>query len=66
ESFKAFNGAGFDIQSLLDSSSKLSGDLNGVSDQTRALVDDSGPLLDGQAQTSDSIKIWARNFAGIT
>ncbi len=66
ESFTAFNGAGFDIQSLLDSSSKLSGDLNGVSDQTRALVDDSGPLLDGQAQTSDSIKIWARNFAGIT
>ncbi|MCB0941943.1 MAG: MCE family protein [Mycobacterium sp.] len=66
ESFKAFNGAGFDIQSLLDSSSKLSGDLNGVSDQTRALVDDSGPLLDGQAQTSDSIKIWARSFAGIT
>ena len=37
-----------------------------MSDQTRALVDDSGPLLDGQAQTSDSIKIWARNFAGIT
>ncbi|MFN8033988.1 MAG: MlaD family protein [Mycobacterium sp.] len=66
ESFKAFNGAGFDIQSLLDSASKLSGDLNGVSDQTRALVDDSGPLLDGQAQTSDSIKIWARSFAGIS
>lgn len=66
ESFKAFNGAGFDIQSLLDSASKLSGDLNGVSDQTRALVDDSGPLLDGQAQTSDSIKIWANSFAGIS
>ncbi len=66
ESFKAFNGAGFDIQSLLDSASKLTGDLNGVSDQTRALVDDTGPLLDGQAQTSDSIKIWARSFAGIT
>ncbi len=66
ESFKAFNGAGFDIQSLLDSSSRLSGDLNGVSDQTRALIDDSGPLLDGQAQTSDSIRIWARSFAGIT
>ncbi|WP_328358851.1 MCE family protein [Mycobacterium sp. NBC_00419] len=66
ESFKAFNGAGFDIQSLLDSASKLSGDINGISDQTRALVDDTGPLLDGQAQTSDSIKIWSRSFAGIS
>jgi len=66
ESFKAFNGAGFDIQSFLDSASKLSGDLNGVSDQTRALVDDTGPLLDSQAQTSDSIKIWSRSFAGIS
>ena len=35
ESFKAFNGAGPDFQSLLDSASKLTGDLNGVSDQTR-------------------------------
>ena len=30
ESFTAFNGAGYDIGSLLDSSSKVIGDLNGV------------------------------------
>ena len=35
ESFKAFNGAGPDFQSLFDSASKLTGDINGVSDETR-------------------------------
>ena len=42
ESFKAFNGAGADFQSLLDSASKHHRmTLNDVSDQTRALIDDS-------------------------
>jgi virulence factor Mce-like protein len=66
ESFKAFNGAGEDFQSLLDSSSKLTGDINGVSDQSRALIDDSGPLLDSQAETANSIRTWARSLAGVT
>ncbi len=66
ESFKAFNGAGFDLQSFLDSSSKLATDVNGVSEQTRALIDDAGPLLEGQAQTADSVRTWARSLAGIT
>ena len=66
ESFKAFNGAGYDFQSLLDSSSKLTGDLNGVSDQTQALINDSGPLLDSQAETADAIRTWARSLAGVT
>lgn len=66
ESFAAFNGAGYDLQSLLDSSSKLAGDINGVSDQTRSLIDDSGPLLEGQAQSADAIKIWSRSLAGVT
>jgi hypothetical protein len=66
ESFKAFNGAGYDFQSLLDSSSKLTGDLNGVSDQTRGLINDSGPLLDSQAETTDAIRTWAHSLAGIT
>ena len=53
ESFKAFNGAGDDFQSLLDSSASISQYLNEVSDQSRALIDDSGPLLDSQAKTTD-------------
>jgi phospholipid/cholesterol/gamma-HCH transport system substrate-binding protein len=66
ESFKGFNGAGYDLSSLADSSAKLSGDLNRVGDNTAALYNDSGPLLDSQAQTSDSIKTWARSLSGIT
>jgi phospholipid/cholesterol/gamma-HCH transport system substrate-binding protein len=66
ESFKAFDGAGYDFGSLLDSSAKVTGDLNGVADQTRALIDDSGPLLDSQAQSTDAIRIWPRSLAGVT
>ena len=66
ESFKAFNGAGPDFQSLLDSGSKLAGDINGISDETRGLIDDSGPLLDSQAETTDQIRTWARSLAGVT
>ena len=66
ESFQAFNGAGYDFGSLIDSAAKLAGDANGVSDQTRTLIDDSGPLLDSQAETTDSIRTWARSLAGVT
>jgi virulence factor Mce-like protein len=66
ESFKAFNGSGYDIGSLLDSSSQVIGSLDGVADQNRALIDDSAPLLDSQAQTADSLRQWAHGLAGIT
>lgn len=66
ESFKAFNGAGYDFQSLLDSASKISSSANGVSDQMRSLMDDSVPLLNSQAQTTDAIRTWSRSLAGVT
>ncbi|MCU1694094.1 MAG: virulence factor Mce family protein [Mycobacterium sp.] len=66
EAYAAFNGAGYDFGSLLDSGSKLTADTSSVSDQLRSLIDDSGPLLDTQAQTTDSIRTWARSLAGIT
>jgi phospholipid/cholesterol/gamma-HCH transport system substrate-binding protein len=66
ESFQAFNGAGFDFGSLLDSSAQFTGDLNRVADRSRALTDDTGPFLDAQAQTADSIRTWARSLAGVT
>jgi len=66
ESYTAFNGTGYDFGSLLDSASKLTKDANGVSDQMRKLVDDSGPFLDAQAQNTDGIRAWAANLAGIT
>lgn len=66
ESYAAFNGTGYDFGSLLDSASRLTKDANGVSDQMRKLVDDSGPFLDAQAQNTDGIRAWAANLAGIT
>jgi phospholipid/cholesterol/gamma-HCH transport system substrate-binding protein len=66
ESYKAFNGAGYDFGSLLDSAAKVTDDVNDVSDQTRGLIDDSGPLLDSQAETTDSIRTWAQSLAGVT
>lgn len=66
ESFRGFNGAGYDLGSLLDSAAKLTGDVNGASEQARALIDDSVPLLDSQAQTTDAIKVWTHSLAGIS
>jgi phospholipid/cholesterol/gamma-HCH transport system substrate-binding protein len=66
ETFKAFNGAGPDFSSLVDSGATLTEQLNSVSDQTRGLIDDSGPLLDSQAETADSIRTWARSLEGVT
>lgn len=66
ESYTAFNGTGYDFGSLLDSASKLTRDANGVSEQMRKLVDDSGPFLDAQAQNPDGIRQWAANLSGIT
>jgi virulence factor Mce-like protein len=66
ESGKAFNGAGFDLGSLIDSSAKLAADASRVSDRSRTLIADSGPLLDSQAETADSIRTWAHGLAGFS
>ncbi|MDI3315379.1 MAG: MlaD family protein [Mycobacterium sp.] len=66
ESFQGFNGSGYDLGSLLDSSAQLSHDANGVAERTRALTEDVGPLLDSQAHTADAIRTWARSLAGIS
>jgi phospholipid/cholesterol/gamma-HCH transport system substrate-binding protein len=66
ESFQAFNGAGYDLGSLSDSASRISADSNSIVDRTRALTEDSQPLLNAQAQTTDSIRTWAHSLAGIS
>jgi virulence factor Mce-like protein len=66
ETFQGFNGAGYDLGSLFDSSSTISRDASGVVDRTRTLTEDTGPLLDSQARTTDSIRTWARSLAGIS
>lgn len=66
ETFKAFDGAGPEFGSLLDSASELTGEINGASDETRTLIDDIGPLLESQAETTDEIRTWARSLSGVT
>jgi virulence factor Mce-like protein len=66
ESFKAFNGAGYDFQSLVDSAATLSHDSRVTAEHTDALVNDAVPFLDAQAQTADATRRWAHNLAGVT
>lgn len=66
ETYRGLAGAGYDLGSLMDSGSQLSGDLNRVAGDTEGLIDDAVPLLDGQVQSADSLRAWSRNLAGIT
>ncbi len=66
ESSKGLDGAGYDLGSLFDSSERFATALNGVSEQTRDLMEQSAPLLDSQATTTDEIRQWSRNLAGVT
>ncbi|UMB70491.1 MCE family protein [Mycobacterium paraterrae] len=66
ESFRAFNGAGYDLGSLTESTSRISADSNNIVDRTRSLTEDSQSLLNAQAQTTGSIRTWARSLAGIS
>lgn len=66
ESFKAFNGAGFDLGSLSDSTSRLSTDFDNVADRAKKLTEDVAPLLNSQAQTADKVRTWARSLAGVS
>lgn len=66
ESFKGLNGSADDLAVLFESSTKLSNDFNAIADQTKALIDDGKPLLDGQAASADALRTWSRSLAGVT
>ena len=66
ESFKAFDGAGYDLGSLIDSSAKVTSGMNAVREPTRTLVQDSVPLLDSQVAAADDLQTWARSLANLT
>lgn len=66
ETYLAFNGAGYDFQSLLDSAATISGDANRVSGRLRTLVEHGAALLDSQHKSTDAIRTFARSMAGIT
>jgi hypothetical protein len=66
ESFKGLNGSGDDLAALFESSSTFAGDFDAVADKARTLLDDSKPLLDAGAVSSDALRTWARGLAGVT
>lgn len=66
ETYQAFDGAGYDFKSLMDSAARLSADSNGVAAELKQLIDDGEPLLDSQVQTTDALRVWSRSLAGIT
>lgn len=66
ETFKGLNGAGYDMQSLVDSGATIGADANRIADRTRGLIEDSTPLLDAQAEAGDSFRLWTRSLVGVT
>ncbi|MFE3293450.1 MCE family protein [Rhodococcus sp. NPDC059234] len=62
ESFKAFNGAGPDLQRLIDSARLFIQEANKNVDATKTLIDQAGPLLDTQVVSSDAIRSWTRDL----
>jgi virulence factor Mce-like protein len=66
ETSQALGGADFDLGSLIDSSATLGEALRVNSDAVSTLTDDSVPLLDSQQQTTDSLRQWANELAGVT
>ena len=66
ETYTAFDGANYDLGSLLDSSATITSAMDATADQTRTLIDDAQPVLDAQARSADATRTWARALAGVT
>ncbi|MDJ0395325.1 MlaD family protein [Rhodococcus sp. G-MC3] len=66
ESFAAFNGSGPDLQNLIDSTRLFVQEAQANSEQTKTLLSQVGPLLDGQVVSSDAIRSWTSNLATFT
>lgn len=66
ESFAAFHGAGPQLRSLLDSSARITGDLDAVGPDAGRLIDDAVPLVDGQLASVDALRSWSQGLAGVT
>ncbi len=66
EAFNAFNGSGPDLQKLLDSARLLIQEADANTDQTKTLIDQVGPLLDTQNDSSDAIRSWTADLARFT
>ncbi|MGO9103657.1 MAG: MCE family protein [Mycobacterium sp.] len=66
ESYTAVGGLGPELSRFIKGSTALAIDARRNLDALTALIDQSGPLLDSQTQSSDSIQAWAANLATVT
>jgi phospholipid/cholesterol/gamma-HCH transport system substrate-binding protein len=66
DAFVAFDGAGPDLQTFIDSASLLVQEAQRNTDQTKDLLGKVGPLLDTQNESADSIRAWTHNLAVVT
>ena len=66
EAYTAVGGLGPELRRLVNGTTALAIDARKNLDPLTTLIDQSGPVLDSQIQTGDSIKAWAANLASIT
>ncbi|MEV6562346.1 MlaD family protein [Nocardia sp. NPDC051756] len=66
EAFKAFNGAGPDLQRFIDSASLLVQEAQNSAEPTKKLLDQIGPLLDTQIESDAAIRSWTSDLATVT
>jgi phospholipid/cholesterol/gamma-HCH transport system substrate-binding protein len=66
ESYTAFAGLGPEISRFVKGSTSLAIDARTNLDPLLAVIDQSKPVLDTQADTSDSVQEWATHLARIT
>jgi phospholipid/cholesterol/gamma-HCH transport system substrate-binding protein len=66
EGYKAFQGVGPDLGTLVDSSIQLVDEADRNYPQTEQLIRDVGPLLDTQNNTSASVRSYFADLAGFT
>ncbi|WP_433196257.1 MCE family protein [Nocardia sp. CA-107356] len=66
DAFKAFNGAGPDLQKFIDSASLLVQEAQASAEPTKDLLEKIGPLLDTQNQSDAAIRSWTHDLATVT
>ncbi|TQM29033.1 MCE family protein [Nocardia bhagyanarayanae] len=66
EAFRAFNGAGPDLQRFIDSASLLVQEAQNSTEPTKKLIEQIGPLLDTQIRSDAAIRSWTADLATVT
>lgn len=66
EAFVSFDGAGPELQTLVDSMRLLLQEAEDNTEATQGLIDGLGPLLDTQSGSAESIRTWTRSLATVT